>query len=142
MISCLNRVMFAFFALIVVNTAGGRAQDNPYREDGWAKLPEGRRLGQTSAIDVDRDGSVWIYEIGRANSCTGSNLAPVIKFDASGKYVKSFGAGMFVFPHGMHVDKEGNIWVADADGKDGKGHQVLKFSPDGKILLALGKAGV
>ena len=49
---------------------------------------------------------------------------------------------MFVFPHGMHVDKDGNIWVTDADGKDGKGHQVVKFSPDGKVLLALGKAGV
>jgi streptogramin lyase len=49
---------------------------------------------------------------------------------------------MFVFPHGMHVDKDGNVWVTDADGKDGKGHQVVKFSPDGKVLLALGKAGV
>jgi len=49
---------------------------------------------------------------------------------------------MFVFPHGMHVDKDGNVWVTDADGKDGKGHQVVKFSPDGKVLLALGKADV
>src|SRR5258706_14011112 len=49
---------------------------------------------------------------------------------------------MFVFPHGMHVDKDGNVWVADADGKDGKGHQVVKFSRDGKVLLSLGKAGI
>ena len=71
-----------------------------------------------------------------------ADLAPIFKFDRSGKAVKWFGAGMFVFPHGMHVDKDGNIWVTDADGKDGKGHQVVKFSPDGKVLLALGKAGV
>ena len=63
--------------------------------------------------------------------------------------VKSFGAGMFVRPHGIHVDREGNIWVTDGEGPDGKdarrngkGHQVFKFSPDGKVLMTLGKAGV
>src|SRR5437762_1596688 len=49
---------------------------------------------------------------------------------------------MFIFPHGMHLEKDGTVCVADGDGKDGKGHQVIKFSPDGKILLPLGKAGV
>jgi len=48
---------------------------------------------------------------------------------------------MFIFPHGLHVDREGNVWVTDGLGKDGKGHQVFKFSPDGKVLLTLGKAG-
>jgi sugar lactone lactonase YvrE len=72
----------------------------------------------------------------------GSSLAPVLKFDASGKLVKSFGQGMFVFPHGIYVDREGNIWVTDGQGKDGKGHQIFKFSPEGRVLLTLGKAGV
>jgi streptogramin lyase len=49
---------------------------------------------------------------------------------------------MFAFPHGIHIDRAGAIWVTDADGKDGKGHQVVKFSPEGKVLLTLGKAGV
>ena len=78
----------------------------------------------------------------RANSCAGSNLAPILEFDTSGKLLKSFGAGMFVFPHGIYADKDGNVWVTDGQGKDGKGHQVFKFSPDGKVLLTLGKAGV
>ncbi|HEX9264305.1 MAG TPA: hypothetical protein VF977_08045, partial [Candidatus Binatia bacterium] len=117
-------------------------QDNPYREDGWAKLPDGRKLGQTSAIDIDPGGNVWLFERCGANSCVGSNVAPIIKFDSSGKYVTSFGTGLFVFPHGMHVDKDGNVWVADGDGKAGKGHQVTKFSPEGNVLLALGKPGV
>jgi len=56
--------------------------------------------------------------------------------------VKSFGAGMLIFPHGIHVDREGNVWITDGTGKQGKGHQVFKFSPDGKLLLTLGKAGV
>jgi sugar lactone lactonase YvrE len=137
-----SRITFVFVTAIVVIATGAYAQDTPYREDGWAKLPDGRKLGQTSAIGVDRDGGVWIFERCGANSCAGSNVAPVVKLDAAGKYVRSFGAGMFVFPHGMHVDKDGNVLVADADGKDGKGHQVVKFSPDGKVLLALGKAGV
>jgi sugar lactone lactonase YvrE len=49
---------------------------------------------------------------------------------------------MFVYPHGIHLDREGNIWVTDGQGKDGKGHQVFKFRPDGKVLMTLGKAGV
>jgi sugar lactone lactonase YvrE len=76
-------------------------------------------------------------------------VAPVLKFDASGKLVKSFGAGMFVRPHGIHVDREGNVWVTDGEGpdgkdpnKNGKGHQVFKFSPDGQVLMTLGKAGI
>src|SRR6185312_16427436 len=75
-------------------------------------------------------------------ACDGSSVDPILKFDASGTLVKSFGAGMFIFPHGMTVDREGNVWVTDGLGRDGKGQQVFKFSPDGKVLLRLGKAGV
>ncbi len=134
--------MFLTMAVMVFTITASYGQDNPYREDGWSKLPNGRRWGQMSAIDVDAQGNVWVFERCGANSCVGSNVAPVVKLDPTGKYVTSFGAGMFVFPHGIHVDKEGNVWVADADGKNGKGHQVIKFSPEGKVLLALGKAGV
>src|SRR5207237_117537 len=94
---------------------------NPYqRVEGWAKLPEGRTWGSTSAVDVDKDGkSIWVAERCGANSCldrtTGkmSDSPSVLKFDSTGKLVKSFGAGMLIFPHGMHVDKDGNVWVTD-----------------------------
>jgi sugar lactone lactonase YvrE len=69
-------------------------------------------------------------------------LAPILKFDSDGKVVKTFGEGLLVFPHGLHVDRGGNVWVTDGVDRAGKGQQVLKFSPDGKFLLALGKAGV
>jgi sugar lactone lactonase YvrE len=49
---------------------------------------------------------------------------------------------MFVFPHGGTVDRDGNLWMTDAGGADGKGHQVFKFSPAGKVVMTLGKAGV
>ncbi|HEX3486697.1 MAG TPA: peptidyl-alpha-hydroxyglycine alpha-amidating lyase family protein, partial [Micropepsaceae bacterium] len=72
----------------------------------------------------------------------GSDIAPIQEFDASGKLLKSFGAGMFIFPHGLFVDRQDNVWVTDGQGKDGKGHVVVKFSPEGKVLMTLGKPGV
>jgi DNA-binding beta-propeller fold protein YncE len=129
---------------------------NPYRGvESWAKLPEGRSWGSTSGVDIDPDGtSVWVAERcgafappslmkpGTPFACDGSSLPPILKFDSSGRLVKSFGAGLLLFPHGIHVDREGNVWVTDGLGKDGKGYQVFKFSPEGKVLLTLGKAGV
>jgi sugar lactone lactonase YvrE len=138
----ISRMIFAFVIAIVVIATGAYAQENPYREDGWAKLPDGRKWGWTSAVDIDRDGNIWVFERCGANSCAGSNVAPLVKLDPSGKYLKSFGAGMFVFPHGIHLDREGNVWVTDAQGKDGKGHTVVKFNQDGKVLLTLGKPGI
>lgn len=136
-------MIFTLIAAIVAMIPAVYAQDNPYRvEEGWAKLPDGRKWGSTSGVDVDREGNIWVFERCGERTCAGSNLTPIFKFDRSGKPVKSFGAGMFVFPHVMHVDKDGNVWVTDAEGKDGKGHQVVKFNPDGKVLLVLGKAGV
>jgi len=105
-------------------------------------MPEGRTWGAAAGVDVDRQGNIWVAERCGANSCAGSDLAPILEFDPSGKLLKSFGAGMFVFPHGLYVDRDGNIWVTDGQGSEGKGHQVFKFSPDGKVLMTLGKAGV
>jgi sugar lactone lactonase YvrE len=94
-------------------------------------------------VDVDRDGrSIWVAERCGANTCAGSSLPAVLLFDEAGRLTTSFGAGMFVFPHGIHVDRSGNVWVTDARGGEGKGHQVFKFSGDGKLLLTLGKPGI
>jgi sugar lactone lactonase YvrE len=72
----------------------------------------------------------------------GHTEAPILEFDSSGKLVKSFGAGLFVVPHGIFIDRDGNVWATDSQGGDGKGHQVFKFGADGKVLMTLGKAGV
>jgi sugar lactone lactonase YvrE len=126
---------------------------NPYTSVGNPfQLPDGRVWGSISAVEPDIDGtSIWIADRCGANSCAGSNLPPVMKFDGAGKLVRSFGAGMFVFPHGIHVDAQGNVWVVDglppgaaakAAAAAAGGHHIVKFSPDGKVLLRLGMPGM
>ena len=117
---------------------------NPYRLDAdWLKLPEGRKLGQVPGVDIDPDGrSVWVFERCGARDCVNSTVDPIKKFDAAGNLVKSFGNGLFNHPHGFHVDREGNVWTTDNTGGNGKGHEILKFSPEGKVLLTVGKPGV
>lgn len=127
-----------------VSAQGPDSHPNPYsRIDDFFKLPGARTIGSTAGMDLDRDGrSVWFFERCGASDCVGSSVAPILKFDSSGNLVTSFGAGMFASPHGVHVDRDGNIWVTDAGEGEGKGHQVFKFSPDGKLLMTLGRAGV
>jgi sugar lactone lactonase YvrE len=123
---------------------------NPYRlDEGWAKTAMGRNFGSTIGITPDSDGkSIWTFDRCGGNDCANSKIAPIQKFDASGKLVTSFGAGMFNYPHGLYVDREGNVWVSDnrgtppKEGKPGKGHTVWKFSPEGKVLMTLGTPGV
>lgn len=131
----------AVTALALLASNEPNSQPNPYRTiDHWGKL--GRPWGSTAGIYVDSHDHVWVAERCGGNSCDGSKLNPVLEFDTDGNLLKSFGAGMFVFPHGLYVDKDGNVWVTDAAGKAGIGQQVIKFSPDGKVLMKLGKAGV
>jgi sugar lactone lactonase YvrE len=126
---------------------------NPYKTvENFFKLPEGRTWGSISTVEPDIDGrSIWIVDRCGANSCVDSKLPVVMKFDRSGKLVRSFGEGLFIFPHGIHVDAQGNVWVVDGlpptAGRSGApppagGHHVVKFSPEGKVLLRLGMPGM
>ncbi|MFW6200922.1 MAG: peptidyl-alpha-hydroxyglycine alpha-amidating lyase family protein [Gemmatimonadota bacterium] len=120
---------------------------NPYVtvQDPWAPLPDGREWGSTSAVEVSPDGeTIWAIDRCGQNSCEGvEDLDVVFQFDKEGDILRQFGAGMFVWPHGIDVDDEGNVWVADARGNQAgtKGHQVIKFSPEGEVLMRLGTAG-
>lgn len=136
----------AFF-LTGIATAQNSAP-NPYETiEGWAELPDGRVWGSTSAIYPANDGKhIWVAERCGTNLCVGSDVDPVLLYDPDGNVVKSFGAGMITWPHGMHVDADDNVWVADAVGyapvPEGVGHTIMKFSPDGELLMRLGKEGV
>ena len=118
---------------------------NPYRPGvSWGQLPEGRRWGSTASITTAPDGTLWVVDRcgvsgAGGTTCAGANASvnPIFQFDPSGKLLKAFGAGMFVSPHKLSVDKQGNLWLADNGG-----HQVFKLNQDGKVLLTLGKKGV
>jgi DNA-binding beta-propeller fold protein YncE len=127
---------------------------NPYETvRNWGTLPDGRKWGSVSAVQVDIDGkSIWAGDRCGTNSCAGSKVDPIVKLDPSGKVVRSFGAGQILWPHGIEVDRQGNVWVVDARAATdaelkkfpdaaGKGHTVIKFSPEGKLLLTLGTPG-
>ena len=118
---------------------------NTYRlQDGWAKQPAGRGNGSTIGLNVDRDGkSMWIFDRCGGNTCEGSNIAPLTKYDENGNVVKTLGAKMFNFPHGLWVDQDNNIWVTDGRGsKDKKGNTAIKMDQNGKVLMTLGQPGV
>jgi sugar lactone lactonase YvrE len=119
---------------------------NPYQTIvSWGRLPEARRMGASAGVAIDPDGkSLWVAERCETNSCAGSSLPMIMKFDASGRVVKAFGAGLLVAPHGMDVDRDGNVWVTDFGMNKGgtQGNVVIKFSPEGKVLMTLGTPGV
>ena len=132
---------------------------NPYRAiQDWATLSlEKRPWGGSNGVAIDRDGkSVWATDRcspGTTPGCLGTKANPVHLFDASGNEIRRFGGGMLVWPHGIHVDHDGNVWVTDArapnsedlknfPGEDKKGSVVVKFSPKGKVLMTLGNPGV
>src|ERR1700682_3809360 len=124
----------ALLAAIIVSAVAVFAQSNPYRAvEGWPQLPSNIKWGAVISVDCDAKGNIWVFH---------RSQPPILKFDRSGKLLASFGTDMFVQPHGMTIDREGNLWVTDAQDKDGKGQQVFKFSPEGKVLMTLGKAGV
>ena len=118
------------------------AQDNPYRlEAGWAKYPTGRTWGSTLGVEVDRAGNVWAFERCGARDCSDSKLETIFQFDRNGNIVKSFGGDMFVFPHGVALDREGNVYVTDADGKNGKdrgefdGFHAIALDSQGRVFV-------
>src|SRR5262249_6602804 len=102
---------------------------NPF-EGGvdWGQLPSGRKWGSTASVTMAPDGTIWVVDrCGNSGAggttCGGASATvnPIFQFDTSGKLLKNFGAGMFVSPHKLTVDKDGFLWVADNGS-----HQVFK----------------
>src|SRR5471032_2708618 len=119
-------------AIVLFAQAPGAPRNDlphPYRTTrDWGQLPPGVKWAAVTAVEAAPDGTIYVIHRCFANSCAGRSEAPILKYDAKGTLLKSWGAGMFVFPHGAAVDRDGNLWVTDARGENGKGHQVFKFS--------------
>ena len=140
---------------------------NPYRlVEHWPTLPasmNGGHWGEVIRVHVDEQGHVWVFHrcfnvvpAGSA-TCVGRGVAnpPILEFNAAGRLLKSFGAGLFAYPHGFTVDRDGNLWATDVNDQETTlgmparnaagvvmGQEVVKLSPDGKILMTLGTEGV
>jgi len=149
-------VVAALTMLGIADATFSQALPNPYRAvDNWAHFSDGREMGAIGDVMMDPDGE-HIWAIVRCDApaelfgweCLDSDLDPLVKFDLEGRSVQSFGGGMFIWPHGLYVDADGNVWATDAisagrtpEGGT-RGHQVIKFSPEGEVLMTLGKPGV
>jgi len=149
--------LWAQGAMKMGNAITGEGLPNPAPKviRNWGQLPSGRTWGTSAGVDIDpRDGHVWAYErcgAGAAGGAGGGGVTcetnlvdPIFKFDRrTGAVLANFGRGVMVTPHGIHVDAQGNVWIADFAGNQAgtKGHQVHKFSPKGEKLLSLGIAG-
>jgi sugar lactone lactonase YvrE len=121
------------------------AAPNPYRMlDSWAQLPADRKFGGVIKAQVDHsDGkSIWVFDRCGSSECTNSTLGPLLKFDASGKFEQAIGAGLFAVSHALYIDRDGNVWAGDQIARNGKGADLIKFSPDGKVLMTIGKPGM
>jgi DNA-binding beta-propeller fold protein YncE len=119
--------------------------------------------GEVIRVHVHSDGNIWVFHRcfntvppGHATCVGRGDLnPPILQFDHAGRLLTSFGAGLFAYPHGFTVDREGNLWASDVNDEatilglsaktpEGaiKGQEVLKLSPTGKVLMMLGKEGV
>ena len=139
--------------IAAIAPASAQTSNNPYHVNyNWNKI-QGRTIGVASGFKMAPDGQhLWIIDRCGANGCADSELDPVIQVTLDGKMTKSFGKGLIGFPHGLFVDKQGNVWVTDgapegdpraaASVKKHIGHTVMKFSPEGKVLLTIGTPGV
>ncbi len=143
---------------------------NPYRlVSGWPTLPKsmvgphGHKWGEVIRVHVAPDGNIWIFQrcfndrpAGDATCLNrGQANPPILEFNPAGKLLKSFGQGLFAHPHGFTVDREGNLWASDTNDEESilgaaaknaggvlMGQEVIKMSPDGMVLMMLGKEGV
>lgn len=146
---CLQAALVIALALAALPSAaqaqGAPRNDlpQPYRTTrDWGQLPPGVTWAAVTAIEPAPDGTIFVVHRCVANSCEGRTEPPILVFDKTGKLLRSFGQGMFNFPHGGMVDAEGNLWMTDARGGHGIGHQAIKLSPDGRVLMTLGTKGV
>jgi hypothetical protein len=112
---------------------------NPYRvTPNWPRLGD-IKPGAAIGIIPDGKGGTWLHH---------RSEPPILHIDASGAVDRRFGNGMFVQAHGFCQDRDGNFWAGDSGpfqdnpSTKGRGFQLFKFSPDGRVLLTLGKAGV
>ena len=138
--SILRLVLVAsiFCGLRMASAAGTRYEE----VKDWPKLPAGVELGEVAGVAVDANGHVMIFHRpGRGFDLTATEKLTkptVIEIDPdSGKVINSWGANLFLVPHGITVDHENNVFLTDVSLQ-----QIFKFTHDGKPIFAIGEPRV
>lgn len=90
----------------------------------WAKLPAGWSWTEVAGIATDSRDRVFVFNRG---------AHPVMIFDRDGTFIDSWGEGVFVRPHGITIGPDDTVYCSDDQG-----HNVSKFTPEGRLLLSLG----
>ena len=144
--TCIYLTVTAGIALLVLQTYtsdSAFAQNSEYRfVENWAQLPDGFTWGQVIAVEVDPEGNLITFQRCSSNTCVGQSAPPLLKFSPSGEHLMSWGEGLIVWPHGLDIDAEGNIWVTDGRHEGEMGEVIHKFSSDGELLMTIGTPGV
>ena len=91
------------------------------------QIPEGVEMGAPSSVTWTSNNRLLVFN-------RGPN--PLMEFDEDGNFMRSWGEGQYVRPHGMRLDQQGHIWTTDVNA-----HTVTKMSPQGEVLLTLGAHG-
>ena len=146
------------------------ALPNPYSlVPDWPTLPasmkgpNGKKWGEVIRVHVAPNGNIWVFHRCFNDKPTGDATClnrgdanpPILEFNPAGRLLRSFGVGLFAHPHGFTVDTAGNIWTTDTNDQATildmparnaqgvmLGQTVLEISPEGEVLMTLGKPGV
>ena len=89
-------------------------------------LPAGANFGEVSGIALNSKGHIFVFNRG---------AKPLMEFDGNGKFIRTLGDGIFKATHGLRIDSADNIWVTDIGL-----NVVLKLSPEGRVLMVLGRS--
>jgi sugar lactone lactonase YvrE len=131
-------VLMAFVAVATIHPSNIRAADEKYQlVENWAQLPQGMQWGVMSAVDVDSHGTIYAFKRSEPGEKAGAMTSMILVLDPHGKFLRSWGEHTFSSAHGLRVLRDGFVWITDKTGD-----QVFKFSPDGELLMTLGKKGV
>jgi DNA-binding beta-propeller fold protein YncE len=131
MIRSLSLPLLAVFLVSLAAGQDAGTQRNSFPDyqpvAGWPQLPPKLKLGPVSAVAADSKDNIYVAHRGPK---------PILVFDRSGRFLRSWGDEHIKTVHGLRIDPQGNIWVTDIGH-----HLVMKFNADGKLLLSLGKKG-
>src|SRR5271166_6863410 len=118
-------LLIAAVALLAPSADADKALPKYQVVGGWPKLPEGSKLGGVTAVATDAADRVYVFHRGKQ---------PIMVFDRDGKFLRAWGDDLVKTAHGLRIDGDGNVWTTDIGN-----HLVMKYNPEGKVLLTLGK---